>query len=63
MIIARRHLTRFQVQGVYSPALIHALTTPLTEVGLDCAPRLWTTRQQAEEIAAIWRAALKLRDD
>ena len=56
MVMPRRHLTGFRVQGVYSPAVIRALTRPLTELGLDHAPRLWATRQQAEDIAAAWRA-------
>jgi hypothetical protein len=56
MILARRHLTGFRVQGVYSPALIRALTRPLSELGRDHGPRLWQTRHQAEQAAAIWRA-------
>jgi hypothetical protein len=52
MVMPRRHLTGFRVQGVYSPAMIRALT----ELGLDHAPRLWATRQRAEDIAAAWRA-------
>ena len=56
MVMPRRHLTGFRVQGVYSPAVIRALTRPLTELGSDHAPRLWATRQQAEATAAAWRA-------
>ena len=56
MVMPRRHLTGFRVQGVYSPAVIRALTRPLTELGLDHAPRLWATRQEAGDIAAAWRA-------
>ena len=56
MVMPRRHLTGFRVQGVYSPAVIRALTRPLTELGLDHVPRLWATRQEAEDIAAVWRA-------
>jgi anti-sigma regulatory factor (Ser/Thr protein kinase) len=56
MVMPRRHLTGFRVQGVYSPAVIRALTRPLTELGSGRAPRLWPTRQQAEETAAAWRA-------
>jgi hypothetical protein len=55
IVILRRHLTRFRVQGIYSPALISALTRPLTELGWDHRPRQWETRGQAEEIAAIWQ--------
>lgn len=51
----RRYLTRFRVQGVYSPALIRALTRPLAELGWDSPPRQWETRQQTEEIAALWQ--------
>jgi len=47
MVMPRRHLTGFRVQGVYSPAVIRALTRPLTELGSGHAPRLWATRQQA----------------
>ena len=56
MVMPRRHLTGFRVQGVYSPAVIRALTRPLTELGSGHAPRLWATRQQAEDTAAAWRA-------
>ena len=56
MVLPRRHLTGFRVQGVYSPAVIRALTRPLTDLGLDHAPRLRATRQQAEDAAAAWRA-------
>jgi anti-sigma regulatory factor (Ser/Thr protein kinase) len=56
MVMPRRHLTGFRVQGVYSPAVIRALTRPLTELGSDHAPRLWATRQQTEDTAAAWRA-------
>jgi hypothetical protein len=56
MVVSCRHLTGFRVQGVYSPAMIRALTRPLTELGLHHAPRVWATRQEAEDIAAAWRA-------
>ena len=56
MVMPRRHLTGFRVRGAYSPAVIRALTRPLTELGLDHAPRLWATRQQAGDIAAARRA-------
>ena len=52
MVMPRRHLTGFRVQGVYSPAVNRALT----EFGLAHARRLWATRQQAEDVAAAWRA-------
>jgi hypothetical protein len=55
MVLARRHLAGFRVQGVYSPALIRALTRPLSELGRDHAPRLWQTRREAGQAAAIWR--------
>lgn len=55
MFLARRHLTGFRVQGVYSPALIRALTRPLSELGHDHTPRLWQTRHEAEQAATIWR--------
>jgi hypothetical protein len=56
MVMPRRQLTGFRVQGVYSPAVIRALTRPLTDLGLDHAPRLWATRQHAEDAATAWRA-------
>jgi len=37
------------VQGVYSPAVIRELTRPLTELSLDRVPRLWATRQLADD--------------
>jgi len=55
MVLARRHLTRFRVRGVYSPALIRALTRPLFALGHDDSPRLWQTRYEAEQAAMIWR--------
>ena len=41
---------------MYSPALIRARTRPLSEISHDHAPRLWRTRFEAEQAAAIWRA-------
>jgi hypothetical protein len=38
IIIPRRHLTRFRVQALSSPALISALTRPLAELGWDSPP-------------------------
>ena len=52
MVLPRRHLTWFRVQGVYSPAVIRALT----ELGSGHAPRLWATREHAEVTAVAWRA-------
>ena len=51
----RGHLTGFCAQSVYSPAVTTPLTRPLTELALDRVPRLWATRQLAEDIAAAWR--------
>ena len=56
MVLRRWHLTRFRVQGVYSPAMIRVLTRPLTELGRDHAPLLWPTRSDAEQAAAQWQA-------
>ena len=56
MVLARRLLTRFRVQGVHSPALIRALARPLSELDRDHAPRLWQTRHETEQAATIWRA-------
>jgi len=55
MVVSRRHLTGFRVRGVYSPALLRALTRPLTEFGRDDTPTQWRARQEAEETAASWR--------
>jgi len=35
MVISRRHLSGFRVQAIYSPAVLRALTRPLTEFGRD----------------------------
>ena len=55
MVLARRLLTRFRVQGSDSPALIRALARPLSELGRDHAPRLRQTRHAAGQAATIWR--------
>ena len=55
MVIPRRHLAGFRVQGIYSPAVMRALTRPLTELGRNRPPRLWASREEAEQIAALWR--------
>lgn len=55
MVISRLHLTGFRVQGVYSPAVLRALTMPLTELGREHSPGLWRTREEAEQAAARWR--------
>ena len=35
MVLSRRHLTGFRVQAIYSPAVLRALSRPLTELGRD----------------------------
>jgi len=55
MVISRRHLCGFRVQGIYSPAVMRALARPLTELGRDQPPLLWGSRQEAEQMAASWR--------
>jgi hypothetical protein len=55
MVISRRHLAGFRVQGIYSPAVLRALSRPLTEIGRDHAPRLWSSRGEAEQAATSWR--------
>jgi hypothetical protein len=55
MVISRRHLTGFRVQGIYSPAVMRALTRPLTELSRNHPPRLWSSREEAEQTAVIWR--------
>jgi hypothetical protein len=34
---------------------MRALARPLTELGRDHPPRLWTSREEAEQMAASWR--------
>ena len=55
MVISRRHLAGFRVQGIYSPAIMRALSRPLTELGRDHPPRLWSSRAEAEQAATSWR--------
>jgi hypothetical protein len=55
IVVPRRHLTNFRVQGIYSWALIEALTRPVN--GLDRAGQLWTTREAAEKSAAFCNAS------
>jgi hypothetical protein len=51
MVIARRHLADFRVQGTYSPALEKAITAPWRDLEL----RLWGSRADAEAQAEYWR--------
>jgi hypothetical protein len=55
MVISRRHLAGFRVQGIYSPAVLRALRRPLTELGRDHPPRLGGSRAEAEQAATSWR--------
>lgn len=55
MVVSRRHLSGFRVRGVYSPAVMRVLTRPLTEFGRDYPPKLWSSREEAEQMAASWR--------
>jgi hypothetical protein len=55
MVISRRHLSGFRVQAIYSPAVLRALTRPLTEFGRDHPPLMWSNREEAEQMAASWR--------
>jgi hypothetical protein len=55
MVISRRHLAGFRVQGIFSPAVLRALSRPLTELGRDHPPRLRSSRAEAEQAAASWR--------
>jgi len=55
MVISRRHLSGFRVQAIYSPAVLRALTRPLTEFGRDRPPLMWSSREEAEQMAASWR--------
>jgi hypothetical protein len=53
MVVPRRHLTNFRVQGIYSPALMQAITAPWQdrERGLQA----WASREAAESQAEYWR--------
>jgi hypothetical protein len=53
LVMPRRHLTGFRVQGIYSPALLRALTEPKKRHRQS--PLLWQTREEAEQTAAYWR--------
>lgn len=53
MVIPRRHLTNYRVRMVYSPALLRALTKPWN--GDERGPRLWETREAAEETVTWWQ--------
>jgi hypothetical protein len=55
MVMPRRHLTRFRVQPVYSPAVAREPTRPLTEFGREHAPVMWTDRGAAMQSAERWR--------
>ena len=55
MVISRRHLSGFRVLAIYSPAVLRALTRPLTEFGRDRPPLMWSSREEAEQMAASWR--------
>lgn len=56
MVIARRHLENFRVQGVYSPALMRTLTKPSTRY--HHTPALWDSPGDAEDAAARWNTPL-----
>ncbi len=52
MVIPRRHLMNYRVRGVYSPAVLRALTKQLK--GCDYGPRLWVTLDEAQSAARSW---------
>jgi len=53
IVVPRRHLTGFRARGIYSPALLTALTRPLRDGGPRL--RMWDTREEAEQTAGLWR--------
>lgn len=53
IVVPRRHLTNYRVRAVYSPAVLRALTKPLRKLGRR--PRLWESREEAENAANWWR--------
>ncbi|MEU7907204.1 hypothetical protein [Actinoplanes sp. NPDC049118] len=50
--LPRRHLTRFRVRTIYSPAVLRAILRPGRKDTLT--PRLWTDLAEAREAAARW---------
>jgi hypothetical protein len=52
IVVPRRHLTHFRVQAIYKPALLRALLEPQDRY--PTTPRMWLTRQEAEQFAAMW---------
>ncbi|HET6534310.1 MAG TPA: hypothetical protein VFH03_27330 [Actinoplanes sp.] len=56
IVISREHLTNFRVRGIYSPALLHALTKPWK--GREYGPGLWQSREEAETTASWWQQRL-----
>ena len=53
IVVPRRHLTGFRARGIYSPALLTALTMPLRDGGPGL--RMWDSREEAEQVARRWR--------
>lgn len=52
LVMPRRHLENFRVQGVYSPALLAAMTKPMKRGGSPgMAFSLWQDRESAEGFA------------
>jgi len=52
MVVSRRHLTRFRVREIYSPAVVRALLRP----DGPRTPRLWNDRAEAGEAATAWNS-------
>jgi hypothetical protein len=55
MVLPRRHLENFRVQGIYNPTLMRVLTAPGAPGG---RVRFWANREEAEETVAWWRRNL-----
>ena len=55
VVIQRRHLTTFRVRGIYRPAVLRVATAPWPTPRV--APRLWESRDEAEQRAQWWQAA------
>jgi len=53
IVVSRHHLAGFRVRGVYSDALMAAMTEPWK--GRDYGPVCWASREEAEQQAAYWR--------
>ncbi|WP_194894374.1 hypothetical protein [Catenulispora pinisilvae] len=52
LVMPRRHLENFRVQGVYSPTLLTAMTKPMRQ--RERSFGTWDDRESAEQAVATW---------